>query len=92
MPAAVCVQGPTISCGRRPAACSAWKSSTIQGRKMSCQPPTSWTGARMSPTADEKSRSLQYGLSGDIWSVHSRKYPTWLPNARSSSSATGTWS
>jgi hypothetical protein len=62
-----------MSCGARPAARSARKSSTIQGRKMSCQPPISWTGARTSPTAEEKSRAAQYGLSGDISSIHSRK-------------------
>ena len=43
--ATVCVQGPMISCGSWPAACSASKSSSIHGRKMSYQPPISCTGA-----------------------------------------------
>jgi hypothetical protein len=62
-----------INCGSRPAARRARKSSTIHGRKMSYQPPVSCTGASTSPTVDEKSRCAQYGLSGDIASIHSWK-------------------
>ena len=55
----VWVHGPTISWGERPASCSATKSSSIQGRKMSAQPPTSWTGAVTSATSVEWSRAVQ---------------------------------
>jgi len=46
----VWVHGPMIKCTRSPAAWRAQKSSSIQGRKMSYQPPMSCTGALTSVT------------------------------------------
>ena len=58
-PGEVWVQGPISSRGARPAACSASKSASIQGSRMSYQPPTNETGAVTSPTPAEKSRATQ---------------------------------
>ena len=67
----VCVHGPTTSWGERPASWSARKSSSIHGRKMSAQPPTSCTGAATSATSAEWSRALQYGSSAAVWIIQS---------------------
>jgi hypothetical protein len=56
---------------------------------MSCQPPTSCTGAVTPPTSAEKSRVLQYGSSGERTSNHSRNQGISSPVSSASTSVSG---